>query len=152
MTVAKHTLVDHVYSAVRKRLERMYVPDPMSGCWLWTNRITTGGYGSFTLDGYPFPAHRASYEVFVGPIPEGMELDHLCRNRACINPDHLEPVTRRENALRGLSPVSANARKTHCPKGHAYDEANTYIWRGSRHCIACRSIVQENRTRSKALV
>lgn len=103
-----------------------------SGCHQWTGSIHKG-YGRATGG----LAHVKSWELANGPVPDGMELDHLCRNRACINPDHLEPVTHDENVKRGLSGSAARAR-THCPKGHAYDSANTYRdSRGWRSCKAC---------------
>lgn len=79
-------------------------------------------------------AHRVAYEEIMGPVPEGLELDHLCRTRSCVNPSHLEPVTHRENMNRG---DVATRRKTHCPKGHPYDEENTGIYNGYRNCRAC---------------
>jgi hypothetical protein len=92
-----------------------------SGCHEWTASRSPEGYGRFYLNGRPNQAHRVSYELFVGPIPEGLELDHLCRNRACVNPEHLEPVTRAENNARGESVSKYHALKTHCPKGHPYE-------------------------------
>lgn len=85
-------------------------------------------------------AHRVVYEEVVGRIPEGMQLDHLCRVRNCVNPEHLRPVTIKENvlALGSLSLPRLNLDKTHCPQGHAYDDANTIKWRGERACRACR--------------
>jgi len=82
-------------------------------------------------------AHRAVYEALVGPIPKGLSLDHLCRNRACVNPEHLEPVSLVENVMRGVSPHAVNARKTHCAHGHAFTAENTYMVRGERVCRAC---------------
>jgi hypothetical protein len=115
-------------------------------CWPWTAGLNGGGYGNFKiatgLYGY---AHRIAYELKVGPIPAGLTLDHLCRNRACANPDHLEPVTVGENAAR--SPISAsgiNRRRTHCPQGHPYDEANTYRYQGKRSCRVCQSAYQRD--------
>lgn len=88
--------------------------------------------------GGPRFAHRLAYEFSKGLIPEGKTLDHLCRVRHCVNPDHLEPVSRGENVLRGVSPSAINARKTHCSKGHDYNEENTkYLRRGNRRCRIC---------------
>lgn len=89
----------------------------VENCWEWIGTVNSGGYGSFN-DGRQFKAHRWSYARFKGPIPPSLTLDHLCRNRRCVNPDHLEPVTNRENILRGNGPTAENARKTHCKRGH----------------------------------
>jgi hypothetical protein len=87
-------------------------------CWEWTGTKERMGYGQMRYQRRMAMAHRVAYMLFVGPIPEGMELDHLCRNRGCVNPDHLEPVDHRTNILRGVSPSAADARKTHCINGH----------------------------------
>jgi hypothetical protein len=89
-----------------------------SGCWEWTACKIKTGYGRVQMKEGPKLAHRIIYELLVGPIPEGLTLDHLCRNRSCVNPSHLEPVTMRENCLRGTGPTAINARKTHCIRGH----------------------------------
>lgn len=96
-------------------------------CWEWRAGKNTKGYGRFYLGGkrHIF-AHRYSYELLVGPIPEGLVTDHLCRNPGCVNPAHLEPVTNRENILRGENQVAANSRKTHCIRGHEFTPENTY--------------------------
>jgi len=114
------------------------------GCWEWSGghyQIT--GYTIFNLkmaDGVwrPGYGHRASWELLVGPIPDGLVMDHLCRNRGCVNPDHLEPVTQRVNNLRGESRSARQATWTHCPQGHPFDEGNTYRRpSGKRECREC---------------
>lgn len=118
--------------------------DKTDTCWNWIGGgvRTTDGYGRFqaeTGDPCKVQAHRWSYERLVGPIPNGMQLDHLCRNRACVNPDHLEPVSNRENLLRGETLPASNVAKTHCPQGHAYVEGNVYTPpSGRRMCRECR--------------
>ena len=107
---------------------------------MWTRAINSIGYGILWRgEGKYLMAHLTSYEHHIGPIPDGLVLDHLCRNRACINPDHLEPVTIKENVLRGEGPSAINARKTHCHKGHEYTPQNTIIVKqtGARACRTC---------------
>ena len=113
--------------------------DEANGCWIWAGGKTGWGYGGFSADSQYVPAHRYAYELIVGPIPVGLQLDHLCRNRACVNPAHMEPVTNKINSLRGVSFSAHNARATHCPQGHPYDLFNTYITpKGKRDCRKCR--------------
>lgn len=115
--------------------------DPDRGCWLWTGSTGRNGYGYFYFDGRPGLAHRFSYAYFVGPIPDGLELDHLCRTRRCVNPEHLEPVTRRENMIRGEGWGAEHARATQCPHGHPYSGANLVLGtKGERICRECRRI------------
>lgn len=105
------------------------------GCWLWTAGTSSDGYGGFmSSTGRVVRAHRWAYEHLVGSIPEGLDLDHLCRVRRCVNPAHLEPVTRLENTLRGLG----HGSEMHCPHGHPYDDENTYVYAGRRACRTCR--------------
>lgn len=114
-------------------------------CWEWTAAIgKTGGYGKYTLplnDGSGKSkhvyAHRYAYELLAGPVDKFLDLDHLCRNRRCVNPDHLEPVTRKENLRRGVGPTGLNMAKTHCPRGHEYSEENTRVNKNGRACRAC---------------
>lgn len=112
-----------------------------SGCWIWTRAINAYGYGKLKYNNKHTSSHRVAYQELVGPIPAGLQLDHLCRNRACCNPAHLEPVTCRENLLRGDTLQAKNIAKTHCHRGHAYSAENTYRYPdGRRRCIACRKI------------
>jgi len=113
--------------------------DKTRECWLWLGAKTTG-YGVMRLRGKNVLAHRFAYEDIVGSIPEGLQIDHLCRNPSCVNPSHLEVVTNKENCLRGESPNAINARKTHCDNGHPFDEQNTYVRpdNGQRQCRICR--------------
>ena len=109
-------------------------------CWEWT-ASRRNGYGQFGIcAGRVIEAHRYAYEYLVGPIPEGLHIDHLCRNMGCVNPAHMEPVTLVENVMRGVGPGAVNSRKTHCLHGHPFDDDNTYVdGRGRRHCRICRT-------------
>lgn len=112
-------------------------------CWLWTAAKTDKGYGNFRLNRRTLSAHRVSYMHFVGPIPDGLHVDHLCRNRSCVRPDHLEPVTQYENMKRGEiwnASGKHQLKVTHCPKGHEYSDENTYIHKNSRYCRECNKI------------
>jgi len=126
--------------------ERFWVrvrEDMMTGCWLWQGGRNAAGYGYFSLasgrrGAYLVRAHRWAYRLLVGPIPSWLEIDHLCRNRACVNPTHMELVTSVENIRRG---ENHNRNKTRCPAGHLYIAANTYVDRlGRRYCRACRRL------------
>lgn len=124
------------------RFTAKYEINPVSGCWLWQASRDKDGYGLFSNERRrTVRAHRWSYEHFVGPIPDGYQIDHVlargCTNRSCVNPEHLEPVTPQVNTLRGFGPAGVNARKQVCPQGHPYDEANTMICDGRRFCREC---------------
>jgi hypothetical protein len=108
-----------------------------NGCWVWLGKITGRGYGAIPVGKTNHVAHRVFYERANGVIPDGLVLDHLCRNIRCVNPDHLEPVTSKENTLRGIGPTAINAMKTHCPKGHLYSDGNLRLRRDRRYCMAC---------------
>lgn len=131
---------------VSERILRSISVTP-DGCWEWTKRRNEHGYGNVSVgsakDGTNRVklAHRVSYECFVGPIPDGLTIDHLCRNRACVNPEHLEPVTHRVNVLRGTAQAAFNARKTHCLRGHEFTPENTY-WQAGGRKRSCRVCIQ----------
>lgn len=113
--------------------------DRTQSCWIWTGALVNG-YGVIRASGSRrmLKAHRVAYELMVGSIPEGLVIDHLCRNPACVNPAHLEPVTQRVNVLRGNAPAAQQVHITHCPRGHEYNIENTY-WQGrKRSCRICR--------------
>jgi len=133
------------HTPFRERLFSPLVIDPETGCLNWTGGKTSAGYGKIRRDGKFIGTHRAMYEIFAGPIPEGLHLDHLCRNRACANVAHLEPVTPQENTARGL-----NALRSHCVQGHPYDEENTgHRARGDRYCRACNRESERRRREEK---
>jgi len=123
-------------------------------CWLWTGRLVTGGYGMFAIThDTSIMAHRFAYELLIGPVPEGLELDHIwprCQNKNCVRPDHLEPVTRGENAHRRAM------KQTHCKRGHEFTDENTYRAPSTptiRRCRACAKIhdADQSRKRREAL-
>lgn len=136
--------------------------DQSGECWLWTSTKLLG-YGVLKVGSAKtrkaIRAHRIAYELLVGPIPEGLTLDHLCRVKHCVKvvadergPAHIEPVTNRENVLRGTAPTAVNARKTACVHGHPFDQANTRIDRnGYRRCRACHSARSSRRRRRTRL-
>lgn len=130
--------------------ESKYEVDAATGCWNWLLCLDRGGYGVASFQGRYARAHRLIYELHKGPIPEGLVIDHLCRNRRCVNPDHLEPVTQRENLLRGDTFQARNAAKTHCIHGHPLSGENLYVHpgRGVRDCRTCRR--ESTRRRYKA--
>jgi len=124
------------------RLMKHILPEPNSGCWLWMGCILPTGYAYMTLGDRTKYAHRVSYETFKGPIPKDLQLDHLCRVRSCVNPNHLEPVTMLENIRRGNSGL-ANRSKTHCINGHLLSDENIYSpgkSQGLRRCRICTRI------------
>lgn len=115
-----------------------YLVNDKTGCWLWAGKIGPRGYGY--VGSNRRAAHRVSFEEHVGPIAEGLVIDHLCRNKLCVNPAHLEPVTPKENTLRGSGPSAMNILKTHCPKGHEYSAENTFLRSRGRDCRTCENL------------
>lgn len=116
----------------------------VGGCWLWLGGKNSAGYGQMKHFGKMRKVHRIAYELWRGPITPGLHLDHLCRNPACANPDHLEPVTPRENTLRGIGPSATNARATHCKSGHPLTPDN--LVRGGNSSTGARLCKQCHRT------
>jgi len=118
---------------------KLSLPLARGKCWHWKGALTDRGYPSFWFDGRVDYAHRFAYLKFVGEIPAGKQIDHLCRNRDCVNPRHLEVVTQRVNMLRGECPSAVNARRTHCIRGHKLSGRNLYVTpTGKRQCRECR--------------
>lgn len=137
-------------SALWRFLDKVEVNE--SGCWEWQAYRDRNGYGNFTpRHAQTTKAYRWAYEHWKGPIPDGLVIDHLCRNPGCVNPAHLEAVTNRENILRGIGPSAIHAKKTHCIHGHEYTEENTYFHRGrnQRQCRACRRIADQRYREAK---
>jgi hypothetical protein len=114
-----------------------------SGCWEWT-ACKIQGYGSFSYNCKKIGAHVYAYTHFVGPIPEGLELDHLCRNPGCVNPAHLEPVTPKVNVMRSENWAALNAKKTYCKRGHPLIPENLQIKNGHRICLECRKLYNKD--------
>jgi hypothetical protein len=106
-------------------------------CWLYEGWLDGHGYGYTRYEGKSRRAHKLAYEELVGPVPDGLVLDHLCRVRNCVNPDHVQPVTHRINLMRGFTPARANTEKTHCVNGHEFTPENTNFDGIQRYCRAC---------------
>jgi HNH endonuclease len=135
-------------NALEQRIaERIRVEDD---CWIWTRGTTREGYALLSVRNRTYVVHRLMYEILIGPIPEGLTLDHMCERPSCVNPFHCELSTMRENILRGNGPPAVNARKTHCKNEHPLSGENLYLHPdGRRECRICRraSFTRANRRR-----
>jgi hypothetical protein len=145
---------------ILERFEAKFIPEPNSGCWLWTSAVNSGGYGTFSIrHSKSVMAHRFAYEIYKSEIPHGLEVDHRCFNRQCVNPDHLDAVSRKINVHRALyhrvvEPAKKVIPKTHCRRGHEHNEENSYFQdlgngRRQRFCRRCRAIADSNRHSKK---
>lgn len=122
-----------------QRFDAKVVSDHETGCLLWCGATNNTGYGTVRVRGRTLLAHRVAYERHIGPIPDGLQIDHLCRIRRCVNPRHLEIVTSKENTLRGHSPLAQSARRQRCPRGHILQGENLHLRpTGHRECLACK--------------
>ena len=127
------------WSGLPDKLEACIIPEPNSGCWIWIGglRDKKDGYGGTDWNGQTWRTHRLVYTLLCKEVSDELDIDHVCRNRICCNPDHLEPVTRKINIHRGKGIAARNALKTHCAKGHEYTAENTYNWNNQRFCRIC---------------
>lgn len=152
-----HRIKRVVGRTVLDTVEELIICEPSSlstGCWEWPGALNKTGYGKVFVNGVCFLVHRLIYEHYVGPIPSHLECDHLCRNHACANFEHIELVDRRTNSLRGVGFAAINARKSECVNGHPFNEQNTYyrLDTGQRHCRACHrknELERYHRTKSQ---
>jgi hypothetical protein len=130
-------MIDKIPERIRNKI------DFTENCWIWKKKVSKAGYGRYSVRRKNLPTkdytvHRIIYELLVGPVPQGLELDHLCRNRRCCNPAHLEAVTHKVNNNRGMGPSGINSRKTHCKNGHAFTEENTCYLMNPKQKRRCR--------------
>lgn len=135
-----------------ERFDSRWVPEPMTGCWLWVGTASPRGYATFRVNGRKIGVHRFAYERWVGPIRDGLVVDHICNNPTCVNPDHLQAITQRDNVRRGRGTSGINSRKQECIHGHPFDADNTYVDPGGgRHCRECRRQADKRRYHSREL-
>lgn len=153
------TSAEKMLESIRRRVAKYHEVDA-NGCWIWTRSLTNTGYGRLQVtepDGRStaWVAHKAAYYALVGPVPESLHLDHLCREPKCVNPAHLEPVTCRENLMRSpVAPAAIHSAQTECHRGHPFNLGNTYIEpkTGNRQCRTCRADwMRESRARRRAV-
>lgn len=136
-----------------KPLESYYIPEPNSGCWLWLGAATAGGYGNYWYEGRCRRAHSVLYILNKGPIPDGLILDHLCRNPACVNPDHLEAVTNRKNIMRGNASGARATRTGYCCHGHRLTGENVrHRPDGKRACRTCERMHDSDRAAKRKIL
>ena len=136
----------------KRFLDKVFYPDGPSGCWEWMGARNSDGYGNLVFCGRWFKAHRFFYEILVGSIDPGLEIDHLCRNRACVNPDHMEQVTHQENIRRGDQTNKGWERNiTHCPQGHAYT-ADNLVKQGESKKRKCKTCLRERARRHRRAI
>jgi len=131
---------ERFWAKVAKGIPTIGNPDP---CWLWVAGLQGGGYGQLWVNGKHEQSHRISYEFANGDIPDNLEIDHICRVRTCVNPNHLRAVTHKENVLCGESPSAKAVRRNECFRGHSFTEENTYLFRGERNCKICRQFAMK---------
>ena len=125
--------------------KKVQIPQTDDGCWNWLGAKSPNGYGKGYDGNKVISAHRLAFILLRGPIPQGLQIDHLCRNRSCVNPEHMEAVSQRENLLRGIGTAAVNFKKTHCINGHEFTPENTKMDRGWRRCRACAKNASLNR-------